>query len=134
MTYRLVDAQVRFRNTDVVLSYVTSGDQPTRDALTFSTTFVGLKGQHIRQLGFKLVDNRLSAAFSFDHSSVVQYNYTTAPQRTGDRWTIVFPIDALGDERNGNWHADLDVAGVGQGTVPSPTESHSSQGVTPPRY
>lgn len=90
VNYQLVDATVKVRAADVVLTYATSGDQPMRDAVTFSTTFLGISGEFVRQ-GFKLVDNRLAAAYSFDHTASFQHNYRVAPNRTGDCWTIVFP-------------------------------------------
>jgi hypothetical protein len=113
----LVDAKVQVRAADVVLTYVTSGDQPMRDLVTFSTTFLGTAGEFVRQLGFKLENNRLAAAFSFDQAALFQYNYRVTVDRVADRWMIVFPRDALGEVECGRWQAELDIAGLDGGKI-----------------
>ena len=63
MRYRLIDASVDFRG-GVVLKYTVSGEQPGTGSVRFSTTFVSADGDHVEELGFELVDNRVVAAFS----------------------------------------------------------------------
>jgi hypothetical protein len=117
MTYRLTDASVTIRPSDVVLRYTVAGEQPERDHWSLTTAFVSADGQSIRRLGFKILDGRWIASYAFDHATATQSNYSASPSLTGDVWTLVLPLEALGTAAGGKWHADLDVAGVDAGTV-----------------
>lgn len=117
MTHRLTDASVTIRPSDVVLRYTVAGQQPPRDHWSLTTTFVSADGKSIRRLGFKIFDGDWIASYAFDSTTATQDNYTTSPTRTGDVWTLVLPLEALGQAADGKWHADLDVAGLDAGTV-----------------
>lgn len=121
MTYRLTGATVDFRVPGaIVLAYTIDGEEPRDGSMTFSTTFISADGDHVEQLGFKLVDRRVVAAFSFNHSAtadIMQRNYGMNPGRQGNIWTIGFPLDALGRARGGTWRADLDIEGEDRGAV-----------------
>lgn len=119
MTYRLTGASVDLRGA-VALRYTFIGNQPQSGSLLFSTTFYSADGDQVEQLGFKIVDGRAVAAFSFNHaatSNPMQRNYSTNPSRTGDTWTLVLPPDALQAARGGRWRADLDVDGQAGGSI-----------------
>jgi hypothetical protein len=121
MTYRLAAASVDFNAPGaLVLTYTVDGEEPHNGSMTFSTTFVSVDGDQVEQLGFKLVDRRVVAAFSFNHSAtteIMQRNYGMNPSRQGNIWTIIFPLDALGKARGGTWRADLDIEGEDRGSV-----------------
>ncbi len=119
MTYRLTGASVDLRGA-VTLRYRVTGNQPQGGSLLFSTTFHSADGDHVEQLGFKLVDGFVVTAFSFNHaatSTPMQRNYSAKPSRTGETWTIVLPPDALEAAHGGWWRADLDISGGSGGSI-----------------
>lgn len=119
MTFHLTHASVDLRGA-VALKYTVTGDLPQTGSVLFSTTFVSEDGDSVEQLGFKFVDGRAVAAFSFNHGATenpMQRNYHTNPSRTGSVWSIVLPLDALQAAHGGTWRADLDVDGNDGGSV-----------------
>ena len=107
MPITLTGATVKVRSTDVVLKWSTSEPVPDDGTVTFSTTFIDDLGATIRQLGFKLIDSRWVASFVFDHVGARNEYVQAKPQRTGDWWSIAFPLEALGGIASGKWRADL---------------------------
>lgn len=117
MTYRLIDASVTLRPSDVVLRYNVSGEPPVRDHWSLTTAFVSADGKALRRLGFKILDGDWIASYAFDSTTATQNNYSASPSRTGDVWTLVLPLEALGKAADAHWHSDLDVAGLDAGTI-----------------
>lgn len=119
MNYRLTGASVDLRGA-VALRYTVTGNQPQTGSVLFSTTFFSADENYVEQLGFKLVDGCVVAAFSFDHaatSNPMQRNYRTNPSRAAEVWMIILPPDALRAARGGHWRADLDVNGQPGGSI-----------------
>lgn len=113
---RLTDASVTVGATTVVLTYDTDTPSPPgAGVLTFST-FVEGDGR-IRQLGFKLIDGDLAGVFTFDHNQTRNVYNGVEPRRVGGRWSVVFPVDALGGITSGTWRATIDADGTESGTV-----------------
>lgn len=118
MTLDLTSAAVVVRSSDVVLRFETSGLIPDGGTLVLSTTLLNEAGDEVSQLGFKFLDARLIAVFSFDHVSNLQRNYpSVTPGQTGSTWTIVFPLEAIGDIRTGHWRAVATIEGADVATV-----------------
>lgn len=106
MSLTISSAAVTPRARDVVLAWTLS-DIPPDGTVTMSVTFLDDAGETIRQLGFKVDETRWIASFVFDHVSGGNDYYQATPGRTGNRWTIVFPLEALGGITSGRWRADL---------------------------
>ncbi|WP_139820757.1 hypothetical protein [Krasilnikoviella flava] len=109
MTLTITTATVTRRLSDVVLAWTLSDIPPDDAMVTMTITFVDEAGARIRQLGFKLDYSRWVASFVFDHVGVRNEYIQAKPQRVGDRWTIVFPLEALDGIESGRWRADLSV-------------------------
>ncbi|MGL5859588.1 MAG: hypothetical protein ACRC35_14525 [Angustibacter sp.] len=88
------------------------GPLPTVGHWTLATTFTAGPDGPIDQVGFKTLDNRTAAMWSFDMSDGAgQRNYQDADIRSvGNRWTLTMPRDAV-RSASGQWSARLDVDG-----------------------
>lgn len=110
---QLTSATVSRRPHQVVLTYTVDGDIPMGETTLLSTTLVGGEDGPVHQFGVKWVNERVVSAFVFDGVAAHQHNYSqVSPQRTGDRWTVVFPTEGLGIAESGKWSATLNVNGV----------------------
>lgn len=114
---QLTNAAVAVSPSQLTLSYEVDGSLPDSGHWQLSTTFVPGPEGSVDQLGFKMVDGRLTGVFAFDHSDGTgQRHYQATPQRVGSRWTVSFPRDAV-RAGSGHWRADLDVDGQDSGFV-----------------
>lgn len=114
---QLVDASVELRQSDLVLRFIVSDPPPGEGVWTLATTFTGGDDGPVDHVGFKVLDDRVIATWSFDLSDGVgQRNYLESPQRVGDRWTLVLPKDAIRSV-SGTWRAGLDIEGQDAGHI-----------------
>lgn len=114
---RLTDASVSLRATDVVLTFGLDGDLPDHGHWVLEATLSAGPDGPIDQLGFKVLDGRVIAAWSFDMSGGSgQRNYPASPRHVGTSWALVLPRDAVRSS-SGTWRAGLDVNGIDGGTV-----------------
>jgi len=93
---KLTGATVTRRDDAVVLTWDVDGDleDPALSPWLLSVMLVGGENGPIHQVGFRFRDGKVEERFIFDFVETMNY-YTpqVEPQRTGKKWSAVFPVD-----------------------------------------
>lgn len=124
MTFFMADASVRVDSEGVLLTFTCPGEPPESGTVVWTTTFIGKGGDGpVRQVGWKYLDGKLIAFFSFDHVAARQQNLPGIPRRAGDLWSAHFPPSAIAGIGPGDtWRATVETeisgaVGIDEGIV-----------------